>query len=352
MASIDIDPFLADLESRIDPAIEDRLLAQWRQFADLKWTAGAFNPTRERPMPSKLSWPEIRINESLDDQAKMLLHQFKGCSDVLAKGAGNILNVRANFGTPIMAMPFGTEFFLMPEHTNTLPASQPIGPEAAHRFIESGKLSLDHPYLQKVFAMGRYFRQAMAKYPKLQKYVYIYHPDLQGPLDILEMVWGSDVFTAFIDEPETVHRLLKIITDFYIEVMRRWESIVPPPADGYSAHWGLLHRGRLMLRNDSAMNLPPDFFDEFSRPYDQRLMDTFGGGAVHSCGRVDHFADRLAGMPGVYAFNLSQPHLNNMPKVLADTADRGVALVGLMPWDGEGDLVTARPTCGRIHRWM
>ena len=350
MASIDIAPFLEDLESRIDPAVEDRLLAQWRQFADLKWTAGAFCPARQRANPSKLAWPEIRVNESLDDPAKMLLQQFKDCSDALAKGSGDILNVRANFGTPIMAMPFGTDFFLMPEQTNTLPASQPIGGDAAHRFIQSGKLSLDHPYLQKVFAMGRYYREALANYPKLQKYVYIYHPDMQGPLDILEMVWGSEVFTAFIDEPEVVHRLLEMITRFYIEVMNRWESIVPPRSDGYSAHWGMLYRGRLMLRNDSAMNLPPDFLNEFSRPYDQRLLDTFGGGAVHSCGRVDHYTNCLADMPGVYAFNLSQPHLNNMPKVLADTADRGVTLVGLSAWEGEGDLVNGRPTRGRIHR--
>lgn len=349
MASIE--PFLADVESRIDPAVEDRLLAEWRQFCDLKWTAGPFSPTRQRAVASMCAWPAIGINESLDDPAKMLLHQLKGCSDALAKGSGSILNVRANFGTPIMAMPFGAELFIMPEQTDTLPGSQPIGAGAAHHFIQHGRPSLDHPYLQKVFAMGRYYRDALAKYPKLQKYVYIYHPDLQGPLDILELVWGSEVFTAFIDEPEMVHGLLKMITEFYIEVMRRWESIVPPAADGYSAHWGMLHRGRLMLRNDSAMNLPPDFFDEFSRPYDQRLLDTFGGGAVHSCGRVDHFADRLADMPGVHAFNLSQPHLNNMPKVLTDTADRGVALQGLMPWEGEGNLVTGRPTCGRIHRW-
>jgi len=44
----------------------------------------------------------------------------------------------------------------------------------------------------------------------------------------------------------------------------------------------------LEARIDPAMNLSPGMVSEFALPYDQRLLDAFGG-AVHFCGRGDHY---------------------------------------------------------------
>ena len=41
----------------------------------------------------------------------------------------------------------------------------------------------------------------------------------------------------------------------------------------YGVHWGIMHGGHIMIREDSAMNLSPAMYGEFARPYDQRLLD-------------------------------------------------------------------------------
>ena len=71
-----------------------------------------------------------------------------------------------------------------------------------------------------------------------------------------------------------------------------------------------------MLRDDSAMNFSPEMFQEFIEPFDQKLLDHFGGGAMHACGRVDHFVHRLSKMKGMHAFNITQPDYNDMDRVL------------------------------------
>jgi hypothetical protein len=107
-----------------------------------------------------------------------------------------------------------------------------------------------------------------------------------------------------------------------------------------------------MLRDDSAMNLSPAMFDEFIKPYDQRLLDAFGGGAIHFCGKGDHYVDRLPHMPGVYAVHMSQPHYNDMEKMLAHTADAGINLLGLEPDAARDIMASGRDLHGRVHSYL
>lgn len=84
-----------------------------------------------------------------------------------------------------------------------------------------------------------------------------------------------------------------------------------------------------MLRDDSAMNISPAHFREFVMPYDIKILGEFGGGAVHFCGRGDHYiADMTSQYPMLYAINMSQPHLNDMEKIYRCTIDSGILLLG------------------------
>jgi len=91
-------------------------------------------------------------------------------------------------------------------------------------------------------------------------------------------------------------------------------------------YFGRLGRGGIVIRNDSAMNLSPELFEEFSQPYDAKVFERLGGGVVHFCGRGDHFVDLLAKTPGLSAVDMSQPHLNTMDKILSALPDRGINL--------------------------
>lgn len=345
--------YLEDLENRIDTVTEDQLKEEWKIFASGNFTGDIFSPARPEKSQPQCEWPEIKINQTLQDYDAMLLHQLKGCSDVLSNGSGRLLSVRCNYGTSILPSLFGVEPFIMDEELNTLPTSRALegGRNAMIQIVQDGVPPLSNGYWPQVKEMALYFKETLAPYPNISKYITIYHPDLQGPLDCTELLWGSDIFLAFVDEPELVHSVLQRIVDTYIAMMKEWETIVPPEKK-FAVHWTEYHRGRIMIRNDSAMNLSPDMCDTFIRPYDQQLLDAHKGGAIHFCGRGDHYIAMFGNMPGVFAVNLTQPHYNDMEKIFTHTIDKGIQLIGLSADAGKAALDSGRDLHGNVHCYL
>jgi hypothetical protein len=259
------------------------------------------------------------------------------------------LNVRCNYGTPILPSLFGASLFVMEETLETLPASWPLaGVDAIKRLLDSPDPDYHAGLAGQVLAMGECFAEIGRLYPKIGRYVFIYHPDLQGPMDVCELLWGSLIFYALVDQPELVHALLERVTQVYIAFLHRWMDIVPFHQPG-NAHWGFYHLGNIMLRDDSAMNLSPAMVREYVLPYDQRLLAEFGGGAVHFCGKGDHFIASLSELRGLYALNISQPELNTMETVYQHSVDKGINLLGLKRQAALEALNNGRDLRGRVQ---
>ena len=346
-----IERYLDDLERRIDPQIEDQLYAEWKAFTDGKWRGDVFSPRRIKASPASLEWPRVMINDAIEDNDMMILEQMAGCSAQLANASGLLLAVRANYGTSILPSLFGVNLFVMDRDMNTLPTSYPLegGRDAVRRLVAAGVPTLRQGLAGKALAMAERFAELAETYPKIGEHVRQYHPDLQGPMDICEVLWGSSLFLELVDEPDLVKDFLSLITDTYVAFMKEWLSIVPSAGNGHAIHWGWMHRGSILLRDDSAMNLSPDMFDEFIRPYDQKLLSTFGGGCIHFCGRGDHYIDRLATMEDVHGVHTSQPECNDMEKMFQHTVDLGTPLYGLQKGVVKEALDAERELHGKVH---
>ena len=104
-----------------------------------------------------------------------------------------------------------------------------------------------------------------------------------------------------------------------------------------------------MVRDDSAMNLSPDMFNEFVRPYDQRLLDELGGGAAHFCGRGDHFIASMSELNGLHAIHMSQPELNDVEPIYVHTVDKGIKLIDLSRSAAEEAIRRGRNLRGQVH---
>jgi hypothetical protein len=320
---------LDDLEERIDPDQETQLVASWLNFSNGTHQGDFFHPQRARKRHSSFDWEPVTVNAALDDFETMAIQQFGACSLLLEKGSGDLLNVRCNYGTGILPSLFGLEIFIMDEETNTLPTSRPLNTiEEVERLLDQGVPDLANGYGAKVFQMAELFAEIVSRYPKIKQFISVYHPDLQGPMDVCELVFGSSLFYALYDHPGLVTALLELVCETYTHFMKAWIEIHPFGKLG-NAHWGMFHRGNIMLRDDSAMNLSPAMVREFVLPYDQRLLDTFNGGAVHFCGKGDHFIEAIGSLQGLYAVNLTQPELNDMEIIYQNTIDQGIALLAL-----------------------
>lgn len=346
---MEIKKYLNDLESRIDAEQEEQLLAKWMDFADLKCRENYFLPSRKK-RPPLIEWEPVFINDALKDEELMIYQQLRLCSEMLENGTGELLCIRSNYGTPIIPTMFGAELFIMPYDLNCLPGSKslPDGKEGVLRILDNPVIDFDRGIAKKVFSMAEKYKELVRDYPKIQKYVYYYNPDLQGPLPLCESLWGSDIYIDFYDDVETVERALDFFTDVYIRFTKKWHALCPPLDAEHSVEWGCLHRGGTVIRNDAAMNISGELYEQFVKPRDQRIIDEFGG-AVHFCGKGDHYVEKLSQIRGLSSINMSQPDYNDMEVIYRNTIDKGLTIFGMISSEVERAVKAGRDLKGRVH---
>ena len=343
--SIDLTQYLDDLSARIDSAQEQANRQAWLDFVEDRCSEDIFVPPPRHPAPPRIDWPKVSVNDAMNDADAMLLHQFAAVSDVLTASGGDRLNVRCNYGTGIGATLFGCELFMMDESLDTLPTSKPLGQDRLAALLDAGMPDLCTGLGASVFEAAGRFLEVFQRWDALGENIELYHPDMQGPIDIAELVWGSEMFYAFYDDTELLQRLLALITETYIAFMHKWYGLIGKP-EAVTTHWGCAQRGALMIRNDSLMNLSPDIYAQFVRPLDQRCFDELGGCAIHFCGRGDHFIELMSEMRGLSAIQLSQPEYNEMETIYRHTVDKEIKLLGLDPTAARA---AGRPLRGQVH---
>lgn len=350
--SVELSECLERLEAAIDAGAEEDLREQWRNFSFGGFRGRIFSPRRrKRAEKGGFEWPRISVNAAFDDMDLMIIRELTGCWEAVTAGSGAAMCVRTNYGTGILPSLFGARQFRMDDAADTLPASLPLdgGADAVRRAVSAGVPDVEGALGGRCLEMGIRMKELFSKFPNISRCVSIYHPDLQGPMDAADLLLGSELFLMLFDDPAFIHELLGVVTQTYSLMMRRWESAVGVPEKDFSTHWGMMMRGRIMLRDDSAMNLSPEMFDEFIKPYDAELLKEFGGGAVHFCGRGDHYLSSLSGVDGVYAVNMSQPEYNDMETVFSNTVDKGIALIGLNREAAGRAVASGRDLHGFVH---
>ncbi len=323
---LNLTPYLEDIERRIDEREEEAIYRAWVDFANGNAApGGTFRPPQRTPRAAGVEWKHVNVNDALADEDLMILSQLERCHTALSAPSDTLMMMRANYGVGNIASLFGVEKFIMPYEMDTLPNVRSVagGSEGIRRLLDAGEPSLDGGNGAQVFSVAERFVEIRRKYPKIARWVRIDNPDNQGPMDTCELLWGSDIFYALYEEPELVHALLRRVTDTMKRFIDRWLSVLPNE-DGMASYFGRIGRGRIVIRDDSAMNLSPAFFEEFIKPYDAELLSYYGGGVVHFCGTGDHFVEKLAQIPHLSTVDMSQPHLNNMEKMFSALIDQGI----------------------------
>ena len=341
--------YLDDLERRINADDEDKLALEWLSFADLKLSEGYFAPSRPASAPA-IDWPEININACIDDIDLMIYRELKGVSDTLAAGGGELLAIRPNYGTGIIPSMYGAEVFIMPDATNTLPCTRSLPGAMAEmkNILDRGEKNFSKALAGRVFNCAERWAELSKSYESVRRYVYVYNPDLQGPFPLVDVLWGSDIYTDIIDDPETVHAALEFFADVIIGFLKKYHALCPPFDADHSVEWGLLHRGGVIIRNDAAMNISGDMYREFVMPQDQRVIDAFGGG-IHFCGKGDHYIAHVGEIKGISTFNMSQPECNDMEIIYQNTIDRGIVIIGMPDSEVKRAVTSKRNLAGRVH---
>ncbi len=310
---------LEKLESMIDiEHVEHTRLLQKRTF---KFEPVEHIPTViEYPVPED-EWPDYGFMEIFEDREKMLLHELRGVYIGAKLQDDRLYGIRSNYGTGIIASMFGCKTAAFED---SLPTASPVSREELAQILDSGIPKLHAGILGRALEPVAYFRETLQPYPKLSRVVGSQILDTQGPFDNASLIWGSEVFLAFYDDPEKLRQLMQLITETTLAVVREHRRIDGCFLREHGDVWNYL--GGLCLRNDSSINLSGEQYVEFVRPYDMQLLREFGGW-IHFCGRAHQWWEKLLDIPNLKGINPYQSEYYDLNYMYGKCQAKGIALV-------------------------
>lgn len=316
--SIDLHPYLERLENLID-------LEHVARTRELQRRAFAFQPVDHIPTVihyplSPDEWPHFGFEEIFVDPTKMLLHEL---ADVYAGAKlqdDRLYGIRANYGTGIVAALFGCPTVVF---ADSLPIATAVTPAQLERILDGDIPVLHRGLPGRALETVAFFREALRPYPKLSQAVGSQLLDIQGPFDNAAIIWGSDIYTAIYDAPKRVARLLELVTEATLALVREHRRIDGCPLDEHDGAWNFL--GGVCIRNDATINLSPQHYVEHVRPYDARLLAPYGGW-IHFCGRT-RWWEQLLDLPNLRGINPYQGEFYDLATMYERCAAAGVAIV-------------------------
>lgn len=291
----------------------------------------AFGKTLELPSP----WNEFSrytYRETFNDPAAMLQNILldRVVPGVLLKD-DNPLAIRNNHGTIQIASVLGGEWqmhadnYPWVDHFDTIGEIEKIALPAPTEVSNKG-------LLPKALATLKFYHDTLDRYPNCRKAIQISLPDLQGPLDTAEQLWGSDIYYAFNEQPELLSRLLARIVDVMGLVEKEFRRLTRDRLDPeFNTQHGYVIPGRLLIRNDSSIMISPTMYAEFIRPHDARLLKETGGGAIHFCGNGQHLVKKMMEIETLQGLDFGQPEQMDLPLIYSLCQERKIALTNLHP---------------------
>ena len=341
MAAIDeqLDRLLSMVAERIDP---DRCReVDERYRAALAWRQCDHPPlVVQEPFGEVMALPEpwaaftrYSYRRSFDDPRAMMQNQILSrIVPGLLLDDDNPLAIRNDHGTIQIASLLGGEWMM---HEDGYPWIKPDVPMEKIEAIADDSKPIDFQggVLPRTVETLQFYRHKFAQFPPCDEAIQISMPDLQGPMDTAEQLWGGELYLAFYETPDLLARLLTRIVDVMLAVIEKLRPLTRDRLDPEAnTQHGYLIPGRLLVRNDSSIMLSPQMYAEHIRPHDQRLLEQVGTGAIHFCGNGQHLVEpMLAAAPPIRGLDFGQSYMHDLDRVYADCQPHRVALTHIMP---------------------
>lgn len=294
------------------------------------------------PLTPEFRFPPWPHREIFDDPAKMLFNELV-CAFETSVAHHTLIGddlpwtIRANFGTGVIASLFGARVeqvgdnppWVCPDESRPLAALREMDP-----------CEFTRGWCPRVIERHKFYRETLRQHPALEQAVRVVLPDLQGPFDTLELLAGSAVFTELRDHPADVDAVLHTLAVAQIGFARHLTPLINDGPAGYSHQHATLIRGRVLIRDDTAILVSPAMYRDVIARHDAFVLRELGGGGIHSCGRVRRHAPEFLNVPGVECFDFGQAELNDVDAIYGLARPRRIALIRV--WASEEELLTGR----------
>ncbi len=331
------------LEGELNPAGQEASFE--RQRKALNW-----EPVDRLPFVTSFPYPgdhpvqPFPHREIFDNPEKMLFNELVCAFDTSIFLHSEInddlpYTIRANFGTVLIASLLGGK---VEQRDDNPPWIRHFETEEAFLSIfDRDPSDFSQGICPAVTERYRFYRDVLSGYPNLRKCIRILLPDLQGPLDTVELLRGSSIYEDFITEPERVDWALRLAAQAQVGYARYLKPFLTDGPDHFAHQHATTIRGNILIRNDSAIMISPEMYSEQVAPHDEFVLKEMGGGGVHSCGRIDYMIPRIFDLPSVRCFDFGQSHLNNLNMVYNLAKEKKIALIRIRV--NCDDLLSGKP---------
>jgi len=337
------------LEDRINPEQQQKIEKNFIQ---------SFNWEPVDRLPLRCTFPYPKSNdlqpfphcEIFDNPEKMLYNELVHAFDTSIFLHSEIQDdlpytIRANFGTVIIASIFGGK---VEQRGNNPPWVCHFETREEYKTIfEKDPLDFSQGICPEIIERYKFYSDILQDYPNLQKYIKIVLPDLQGPLDSLELLRGSGIFEDFILEPEMTEKGLHLMTLAQVGFAKYLQKYCTDVQGDFLHQHATTIKGKILIRNDSAIMISPEMYTEQVAHHDEFVLKEMGGGGIHACGKIDFNIPAIFSLPSIQCFDFGQSSLNDLDTVYSLARERKIALLRLQVGENEllsGDIKRRFPT--------
>lgn len=333
---------LEHLERILDPVHQNRIAELYKRTLD--WQPVERLPlVLSYPLPADLAFKPYPVREVLENAEKMLYNELVHAFDS-SIACRNLLDddmpctIRGNFGTVVMASMFGAN---IEQVDDNLPWVRPFdAADAFEQILDCDPCDFSMGWCPQVVDTYKFYNDVLSDYPTVQKSVIVVLPDLQGPLDTAEQLRGSAIYEDFYRNQDALRKVMCNISRAQSGFAKQLQPFLSDGPNGYSHQHMAMIPGRILIRNDCAINLSPRMYREQVAPHDAFVLEALGGGGIHCCGRFQHLVEEFLALPDIKCIDFGQPELNDIDALYNLAAQKGIPLVRIRA--GEQELVDGR----------
>jgi hypothetical protein len=233
------------------------------------------------------------------------------------------MHIRSNYGVGIMPSLFGAQCRLI---NNNMPWVDHFELDEIKKIISRGVPDYYQALGKRVIDTNEFYKDKLKDYPKCSQAIKITQPDMQGPFDIAHLLMGGDMFYALYDEPEIIHELLELVTQTYIGFKKRVDSTLNESAGDNAIYLhGDIFGGKVLIKDDTAsINLSENMYNEFSKQYNEKVLEEFEGGSLHFCGLSRTWHSKCMDSKWLRGINYGNPELQDLKSIYQYWSERKI----------------------------
>ena len=324
---------LKSLENQLNLEVQNRI--EDRHLKALNW-----EPVDKLPLVITYPYPKsARIKpfphrEIFDNPEKMLFNELVHAFDTSIFLHSEInddlpFTIRANFGTVVVASLFGAKVEQREDNPPWVRHFETM--DGFNTIFNRDPLDFSQGICPQIIGRYKFYQGVLADFPNLQKCIKIVLPDLQGPLDTLELLRGSGIYEDFIMDPEMVDKGLRLVAEAQVGLAKHLQQYTTDGSNGFTHQHAVTIKGNLLIRNDSAIMISPDMYADQVASHDEYVLREMGGGSIHSCGKIDFNIPEIFKLNSINSFDFGQSYLNDVDAVYPLARESKIPIIRFRP---------------------